>query len=172
MLLSCPVAKSKGRTPKPGEHPLSPSFETTKDEVKAGITQATKDCKGTKERVSEWLQCYSLSLFLALTTLPAQALIRDNRECLTTGTLDHTADRGSVTDVKIHTQCAHIIPQGMFFGVDPKSKDNSKVHSNMRLLYRATHIHVPSSTIQLPNWPFSSGSSITLTSSMGSMSIP
>lgn len=34
---------------------------------------------------------------------------------------------GETTVPAIYTECAHIIPQATFFGLDPKSEENSKV---------------------------------------------
>ena len=65
----------------------------------------------------------------------AQALVRDNWRCVVTGTTDRRAPKRILAQLDpmapaIYTQCAHIIPKAMYFGVEPKSKENTKVHSH------------------------------------------
>jgi len=66
-------------------------------------------------------------------SLLEQALIRDNWRCPVTGLVEQTAPKDIIALVDFtresgaSTECAHIIPESTFFGVDPKSDDNLKV---------------------------------------------
>jgi hypothetical protein len=66
-------------------------------------------------------------------SLLAQALMRDNWRCVVTGILDMntpddiTADLDLTQEVSYYTECTHIIPESILFGVNPKSDDNLKV---------------------------------------------
>ncbi|KAF8546694.1 hypothetical protein OG21DRAFT_1055035 [Imleria badia] len=91
-------------------HPSRPSFEVVKDQVKVDITQAPKNHKDAKDH----------------------ALVRDNWRCVITGILDCRAPDSIIaqldpTTVRVYTQCAHIIPEATYFGVEPKSKENIKL---------------------------------------------
>ncbi|KAN0074642.1 hypothetical protein V8E55_011691 [Tylopilus felleus] len=101
--------KYRGRTSKPSEHPSRPSFEVVKDEVKVDITLAPRNYRDAKDH----------------------ALVRDNWRCVVTGTTDRRAPKRILAQLDpmapaIYTQCAHIIPKAMYFGVEPKSKENTK----------------------------------------------
>ena len=72
---------------------------------------------------------------LFLTTCLAQALIRDNWRCVVTGIMDRKAPERIIAQldpstVAIYTQCAHIIPEATYFGVEPKLKETIKVHDH------------------------------------------
>jgi len=66
-------------------------------------------------------------------SLLQQALIRDNWRCVVTGILDSnapddiTAQLDFTQETVQHTECAHIIPESTFFGVNPNLDDNLKV---------------------------------------------
>jgi hypothetical protein len=112
-----PFKKYRGRTPKTSEHPSRPSFEVVKDEVKVDITQASRNHKVAKDR----------------------ALIRDNWRCVVTGIIDcrapaHIIAQLDPTTVGVYTQCAHIIPEATYFGVEPKSKENTKLDYSASIL--------------------------------------
>jgi hypothetical protein len=66
-----------------------------------------------------------------LTDHIAQALIRDDWRCVVTGFLDLRAPQA---ESGINTQCAHIIPEATFFGVEPKCEENTKVCGCARLV--------------------------------------
>jgi hypothetical protein len=60
-VLSCPVKKYKGRTLSSSQHPSRPSFEDVKSQVKVNISEAPKNHKDAKDRVSTQAQLCSLS---------------------------------------------------------------------------------------------------------------
>ncbi|KAN0091134.1 hypothetical protein V8E55_004700 [Tylopilus felleus] len=112
-----PFKKYRGRTPKPSEHSSRPSFEAVKDEVKVNITQAPKNHKDAKDH----------------------ALVRDNWRCVATDIIDRRAPKRITaqldsTAVQIYTQCAHIIPEATYFGVEPKFKENTKLDYSASVL--------------------------------------
>ncbi|KAF8550034.1 hypothetical protein OG21DRAFT_1420364 [Imleria badia] len=112
-----PFKKYRGRTPKPSEPPSRPSFEVVKAEVKVDITQASKNHKDAKDH----------------------ALIRDDWKCVVTGIIDCRAPERIIaqldpTTVGVYTQCAHIIPEATYFGVEPKSKENTKLDYSASIL--------------------------------------
>ena len=54
---------------------------------------------------------------------------------MVTGAIDCSAPEYIIAQldpmtIGVHTECAHIIPEATFFGVEPKSKENTKVHSH------------------------------------------
>jgi len=59
-------------------------------------------------------------------SLLQQALIRDNWRCVVTGIHDSNAP-DDITAQLDFTECAHIIPESTFFGVNPNLDDNLKV---------------------------------------------
>ncbi|KAI9455641.1 hypothetical protein HD554DRAFT_1032484 [Boletus coccyginus] len=112
-----PFKKYRGRTPKPSERPSRPSFEVVKDQVKVDITLAPENHEDAKDR----------------------ALVRDNWRCVVTGILDCRAPERIIaqldpTTVGVYTQCTHIIPEDMCFGVEPKSKENIKLDYSASVL--------------------------------------
>ena len=71
-----------------------------------------------------------------------QALVRDNWRCVATGLIDSNVPEDPPPEFAIHTECAHIIPEATFFGVNPKSEQNPTVHRcGYFVLCRATHLH-------------------------------
>ncbi|KAG6371938.1 hypothetical protein JVT61DRAFT_8949 [Boletus reticuloceps] len=96
--------------------PLKALLEVENDEMKVDITRAPKNHKDAKYH----------------------ALTRDNWRCVVTGTLDrrvpeHIAQLDPTGDV-VYTQCAHIIPESTYFGVQPKSKENNKLDYSASVL--------------------------------------
>ena len=72
---------------------------------------------------------------LFLTPCLAQALIRDNWRRVATGIVDRRAPERIIAQldsstVAIYTQCAHIIPEATYFGVEPKSEEDTKVYGH------------------------------------------
>jgi len=107
-----PFKKFKGRTPTSSEHPSRSSFEAVKSQVKVDIREAPKNHKGAKDR----------------------ALIRDNWRCVATGLIDCNIPQDPPPEFAINTECAHIIPEATFFGVDSKSEPNPKLDYSASIL--------------------------------------
>ncbi|KAF5388374.1 hypothetical protein D9615_000746 [Tricholomella constricta] len=91
-----PFKKFKGRTPSSSAHPSRPSFEAVKRQVKVDIREVPKNHKAAKDR----------------------ALIRDNWRCVATGLIDSNVPEDPPPEFAIYTECAHIIPEATFFGLD------------------------------------------------------
>ncbi|KAH7876598.1 uncharacterized protein C8R40DRAFT_1042116 [Lentinula edodes] len=96
------VYKVKGsQTPFTPSHPSRPSFDARVQEIKATILQAPKNHSEAKDK----------------------ALVRDGYRCVVTGTID-TECKGffDLTELKksgtLRTECAHIIPEATYFGLD------------------------------------------------------
>ncbi|KAN0082941.1 hypothetical protein V8E55_008736 [Tylopilus felleus] len=114
-----PFKKYRGRTPKTSEHPSRLSFEVVKDEVKVDITQASRNHKVAKDH----------------------ALIRGNWRCVVTGVIDcrapaHIIAQLDPTTVGVYTQCAHIIPEATYFGVEPENTKHDYSASVLAILKR------------------------------------
>ncbi|XP_006458873.1 hypothetical protein AGABI2DRAFT_191014 [Agaricus bisporus var. bisporus H97] len=112
-----PFKKHRGPTPTPSEHPSRPSFETTKKDIEAEITEAPRNHKEAK----------------------IQALIRDNWRCVVTGTLhkDAPADIFKAAEPPIitaYTECAHIIPEAIFFNIKSKEEKSPKRDYSVSIL--------------------------------------
>ncbi|KAI9509931.1 hypothetical protein F5148DRAFT_1011536 [Russula earlei] len=119
-----PFKKYKGRTPKPSEHPSRPSFEAVKNQVKVDVSEAPKDHRDAKRK----------------------ALIRDNWRCVVTGFVDLNAPEDIIAQSEqpprgINTECAHIIPEATFFGVNPKSEENTKLDFSATILAVLQRFH-------------------------------
>ncbi|KAI0290632.1 hypothetical protein B0F90DRAFT_592237 [Multifurca ochricompacta] len=122
--------EEQSRTPKPSDHPSRRSFETVRNQPKIDITQAPKNLKDAKDRVRGRPYFKSSSPFL--TCCLEKALIRDNWKCFVTGIVHKGASDQILAQLDrqatvAHTGCAHIIPEAKFFGVNPKSVENSKL---------------------------------------------
>ncbi|KAF5376150.1 hypothetical protein D9615_007748 [Tricholomella constricta] len=107
-----PFKEFKGRTPNSSAHPSRPSFEAVKRQLKVDIREAPKNHKDAKDR----------------------ALIRDNWRCVATGLIDSAVPEDPPPEFAIHTECAHIIPEASFFGVNPKSEQNPKLDYSASIL--------------------------------------
>ncbi|KAI9436374.1 hypothetical protein F5148DRAFT_1380312 [Russula earlei] len=122
--LIMPFKKYKGRTPKPSEHPSRPSFEGVKNQIKVDISVAPKNHHDAKRK----------------------ALIRDNWRCIVTGLIDLDAPEDNIAPFEqsspgIYTECAHIIPEATFFGLVPKSGENSKLDFSATILAVLQRFH-------------------------------
>ncbi|KAF7773487.1 hypothetical protein Agabi119p4_5654 [Agaricus bisporus var. burnettii] len=106
-LSSRSVEKYKCHTPAASEHPSRPSSESTKEEMKGKISEAPSTHKDAK----------------------AQALLRG--QCVVTGTLHLDAPEDVILASGDETpmgsvECAHIIPEAIFFNVETKEDANKK----------------------------------------------
>jgi len=113
-----PLMKCKGRTPTPSHYTPGMYFRTARDQMKVDALEPPKNHNDAKDH----------------------ALIRDNWRCVVTGVFDLNVPDDIMTQLDPtkesgqFTECAHIIPDSTFFGVNPKSEDNLKLGHSASVL--------------------------------------